>query len=141
MLPHVEYADTACGFYESEPEFGCAYRNAIYFDGYQYRDRSIGHALDGDSEQVAGGVLLVNDDGSSWEVAAQTAKVNRESANPVHSVALQATRIRSADLYHRRALLGGELALAIGYEERESAAAGLDEGDVRGFVQWRRDFE
>jgi len=90
---------------------------------------------------VAAGLMLVNDDGSSWELAAQSAKVNRASANPVHSVAAEATRIRSADLYHRRALLGGELSLAIGYEERESVAAGLDEGDVRGLLQWRREFE
>ena len=27
---HVEYADTACSFYESDPNFGCAYRNVIY---------------------------------------------------------------------------------------------------------------
>ena len=63
---HVEYADTVCGFYESEPEFGCAYRNVIYFDGYQYRDRSIGHSIDGDSEQIALGLVLVRGDGSSW---------------------------------------------------------------------------
>jgi len=138
---HVEYSDTACDFMDDEPTFGCAYRNSIYSDGYQYRDRSMGHALDGDSEQVAAGLMLVNDDGSSWELAAQSAKVNRASANPVHSVAAEATRIRSADLYHRRALLGGELSLAIGYEERESVAAGLDEGDVRGLLQWRREFE
>jgi capsule assembly protein Wzi len=138
---HLEYADTSCDFQDDEPTFGCAYRNSIYFDGYQYRDRSMGHSLDGDSEQVAGGVMLVNDDGSSWEFALQSAKVNRVSANPVHSVATEATRIRSADLYHRRALLGGELSLAIGYEERESEATGLDEGDVRGLLQWRRDFE
>jgi len=137
---HVEYADTVCGFADAEPEFGCAYRHSIYTDGYQYRDRPIGHALDGDSEQVAAGVLLVNGDGSQWELAAQSAKVNRASANPVHSVALQATRIRSADLYHRRALLGGELSVAIGYEQRRAAAIALDESDARGFVEWRKDF-
>lgn len=138
---HLEYADTACDFQKSEPTFGCAYRNSIYSDGYQYRDRSMGHALDGDSEQVAAGMMLVNADGSSWELAAQSATVNRAGANPVHSVALQPTRIRSADLYHRRSLLGGELSLAIGYEERESASAGLDEGDVRGLLQWRREYK
>jgi hypothetical protein len=137
---HVEYSDTACDFYKSEPVFGCAYRNAIYFDGYQYLDRSIGHATDGDSEQWAAGLMLVNGDGSNWELAAQSVRANRASANPVHSVVLEATRIRSADLYHRRSLLGGELSLAVGYEERESVAAGLDEGDVRGLLQWQKDF-
>jgi len=138
---HVEYADTTCEFYKSAPQFGCAYRHSIYSDGYQYRDRSIGHALDGDSEQVAAGVMLVLASGSSWELAAQSARLNRKDANPVHSVALQAAKIRSADLYHRRTLLGGELSLAIGYERREANAIGLDNDDVRGLLQWRRGFE
>ena len=30
---HVEYADTACDFLASPPEFGCAYTNGIYTDG------------------------------------------------------------------------------------------------------------
>ncbi len=138
---HAEYADTACDFSDDVEDFGCSYRHSIYFDGYQYRDRSVGHALDGDSEQVAGGVMLVNAGGNSWELAAQGSRVNRASANPVHSVSPLEVRIESADLYHRRALLGGELSLAIGYERRESSALGLDEGDVRGLVQWRMELE
>jgi hypothetical protein len=138
---HIEYADTACGFNENPPEFGCAYRNVIYTDGYQYRDRSIGHAIDGDSQQFAVGAMLVNGDGSSWELAGQSAKVNRESANPVHSVAQFATEIRSADVYHRRLLYGGELKLGIGYEERDSSTLNLDSGDLRGMVEWSRQFQ
>jgi len=138
---HVEYADTVCGFNESQPEFGCAYRNSIYSDGYQYRDRSIGHALDGDSEQVAAGFMLVGGDGNSWELAIQNARVNRASANPVHSVSAGAAKIQSADLYHRRALLGGQLEISLGYERRESPEATLESDGPRGFVQWRREFE
>jgi hypothetical protein len=138
---HVEYADTACAFYESPPQFGCAYHNEIYFDGYQYRDRSIGHAIDGDSQQFAVGAMLVNGDGSSWELAGQSAKINRESANPVHSVAQFATDIRSADLYHRRMLFGGELKVGIGYEERDSSMLNLNSGDLRGMVEWSRQFQ
>lgn len=137
---HIEYADTVCGFYESEPQFGCAYRNVIYFDGYQYLDRSIGHSIDGDSEQFAAGITLVRGDGSSWELALQNADVNRESANPVHSVEPEATQIRSADLYHRRLLWGGELGLAVGFEERERASGIDGSSDLRGFIQWTREF-
>ena len=80
---HVEYADTACSFYDSEPKFGCAYRNVIYFDGYQYRDRSIGHAIDGDSEQVAARPPARDAaTGVSWELAAQSADVNRGEREP-----------------------------------------------------------
>ena len=137
---HVEYADTACSFYDSNPNFGCAYRNVIYSDGYQYYDRSIGHSLDGDSEQVAAGLLLVNAEGSSWELTVQSADVNRASANPVHSVEPAAAKIRSADLYHRRPLWGGDLSLAVGFERRERDAPPGDSEDVRGFVTWTWEF-
>ena len=138
---HVEYADTTCEFYRSEPQFGCAYRHSIYTDGYQYRDRSIGHSIDGDSQQFAVGAMLVNGDGSSWEFAAQDAKVNRASANHVHSVAQSATEIRSADLYHRRSLMSGDVRVGIGYEEWELQSAGVQSSDVRGFLQWSRHFK
>jgi len=138
---HVEYADTVCTFYEDPPEFGCAYNNSIYTDGYQYRDRSIGHALDGDSEQLAVGLALVNSDGSSWEFAAQDAKVNRAGAIPVHSVSPVAAKIRSADLYHRRALFGGELTAGVGYEQTESGSPpGGTDGTLRAHLQWRQRF-
>jgi hypothetical protein len=136
---HVEYADTACDFMKSEETFGCAYRNVIYTDGYQYRDRSIGHAIDGDSEQVAAGFTFVQGNGNSWGLAAQSVEVNRESANPVHSVSAVAQTIDSADLEHRRPLFGGDLWVSLGYERRDG---GADDGDeVRGFVRWVRNFE
>lgn len=138
---HVEYADTACAFYDNPPQFGCAYRNSIYTDGYQYRDRSIGHALDGDSQQLAIGAMLVNPDGSSWEIAAQDANVNRASANPVHSVASEATKIRSADVFHRRLFFGGDLKVGLGYEQWDSTVPGQDSDDLRGFVEWARAFD
>ena len=138
---HVEYADTTCGFYESEPQFGCAYHNVIYSDGYQYRDRSIGHAIDGDSQQFGAGVMLVNGDGSSWAIAAQDARINRKGANIVHSVSGVAARIQSADVYHRRQLLGGDLKLGIGFENWDSSAPGSDSSDLRGFLEWSTQFE
>ena len=133
---HLEYADTACGFDSSTPQFGCAYRNGNYPDGYQYRDRVIGHAIDGDSQQLAAGLLLVAADGSSWELAAQSAKVNRAGANPVHSVLTFAAKIRSADAYHRRKLLGGDLSVGLGYEDSDQVGALSDGSDLRGFLQW-----
>jgi len=110
----------------------------IYTDGYQYRNRSIGHSVDGDSEQIAFGATLVNADGSSWELAAQDSKVNRQGANPVHSVSPYAVTIQSADVYHRRGLLGGDLKVGVGFEQRESDMTGVDTDGLRGFVEWVR---
>jgi len=137
---HTEYADTVCAFNDPPPQWGCAYRNSVYTDGYQFHNRSIGHAIDGDSRQLALGAMLVNADGSSWEVAAQGADINRKSANPVQSVSPVAARIRSADVYHRRELFGGDLKVGAGYEWRNSTASGQDSNDVRGFVEGVREF-
>ncbi len=52
---HVEYADTACDFPTSPPEFGCAYTNGIYTSGYRYRGRVLGHTMDADGESVGVG--------------------------------------------------------------------------------------
>lgn len=138
---HLEYADTTCNFYGNTPEFGCAYTHSIYSDGYQYRDRAIGHSIDGDSRQTAVGAMIVNGDGSSWEIAGQTAKVNRRNANPVHSVAASSTKIWSADVYHRRQLLGGALKIGIGYEDRQSELSSESTDDVRGQVEWTTNFQ
>jgi len=133
---HLEAADTACSFYENPPQYGCAYRNVIYRDGYQYYDRVIGHSIDGDSRQLATGAMLVNGDGSSWEVALQGAKVNRKGANRVHSISLVPQEILSLDVHHRRELFGGDLRVGIGYEERDAAEGGVDQEDFRGYLQW-----
>lgn len=138
---HVEYADTACSFYESEPQFGCAYRNAAYEDGYQYRGRVLGHAIDGDGRQLAAGFLLVNPGGDSWEFAIQEADINREGLHPVNSVSPVPATIRSTDLYHRREFAGGDLRIGIGYEQRDSTLPADDGEDVRGFLQWSASFD
>ena len=132
---HVEAADTTCGL-QSDPQYGCAYRHAIYTDGYQYYDRSIGHAIDGDSRQLAMGAMLVDGDGSSLELALQAAKVNRKGANPVHSVSLAPEDIASVDLHYRRMLFRGDLRVGIGYEERDAEGPGGREEDFRGYLQW-----
>ncbi len=138
---HLEYANTTCNFYGNTPEYGCAYTNSIFTDGYQYRDRALGHAIDGDSKQLAVGAMLVNGDGSSWEIAAQQVKVNRENANPVHSVSSVAAEIWSADVTHRRQLFGGDLKVGIGFENSDSEAAGGDSNDVRGLIEWTTKFQ
>ena len=132
---HVEAADTTCSFYESEPDFGCAYQHSIYFDGYQYLDRSIGHAIDGDSRQLAAGAMLIDSDGSSWELALQDARLNRRGANEVHSVSPVRDELSSIDLHHRRELFGGDLRVGIGYEERDLEQPGVRDG-FRGYLRW-----
>jgi hypothetical protein len=59
----------------------------------------------------------------------------------VHSIGTAAAKIHSADLYHRRELYGGQFSIGVGYERRESATPEFDGDDMRGFVQWSKEFE
>ena len=93
------------------------------------------------ASRLALGAVLVTADGSSWEFAVQNAKINRASANAVHSVARFSTRLRSADVYHRRQLMGGDLALGLGYEDRDPVGSQGTDGDLRGFLQWTGRFD
>ncbi len=80
--------------------------------------------------------MLVDGDGSSWELALQHAKENRAGANPVHSVSLFPETIQSIDFHHRRMLFGGDLRVGIGYEERDAGDQGVHQEDFRGYLQW-----
>jgi hypothetical protein len=56
-------------------------------------------------------------------------------------VASEATKIRSADVFHRRLFFGGDLKVGVGYEQWDAATPGQDSEAVRGFVQWARQIQ
>jgi len=69
---HVEYADTACDFLKSPPEFGCAYTSSIYTSGYRYRGRQSATSTDADGEVIGIGAVLVDSSGRRWEYSVAT---------------------------------------------------------------------
>ena len=71
---HIESADTPAASTRTRRSSAAHTATVIYSDGYQYYDRVIGHSIDGDSRQFAVGAMLVNGDGSSWELAVQDAQ-------------------------------------------------------------------
>ncbi len=52
LRTHVEYANTKVKWYNGQAEFNWAYRQNIFFAGYRYRGRNIGHTTDADSEPL-----------------------------------------------------------------------------------------
>jgi hypothetical protein len=136
---HVEYADTACDFLNSPPQFGCAYESAIYTDGYRYRGRVLGHSIDGDGESVGIGGILVDQAGREWRLLARNIKLNRAGAAYAHSLSDGPARVNDIELVHRRAFEWGTLEASLGYAQTDAeAGVGLAVQDgVRGFVSWR----
>ena len=56
----IEASSTSCEFYKNNSsKYGCAYRNDVYVDGYQYDNANIGHSSDGDSITLSLGEFLV----------------------------------------------------------------------------------
>jgi hypothetical protein len=136
---HLEYADTTCDFLADPPEFGCAYESGIYTDGYRYRGRAIGQAMDADGESIGFGGMLVSPEGGEWRVLARNVKLNRAGASYAHSLADGPARVVDVELVHRRALAWGSLEAGLGYadvSDEEGVAVRIEDG-VRGHVSWR----
>lgn len=134
---HVEYADTACDFVNSNPEFGCAYGHTIYSTGYRYRGRPLGHAMDADGRSLGLGVLWVTAGGSRWELLARDMDLNRAGAAAGHTLAAAPVDCRDLALTHERSLPWGKLTVSVGYTDVGSGSAVRVDGGVRGAVEWQ----
>jgi hypothetical protein len=140
---HLEYADTACDFPSSPPEFGCAYTNVIYTDGYRYRDRALGHSMDADGEMLGLGALWVDSSGSEWSALLRDVDINRAGAAPLHSLADGPVELTDFQLTHRRNLRFAVVEASVGYADTD-AASGVHtrvEDGLRGYLrishEWR----
>jgi hypothetical protein len=137
---HVEYADTACDFLNSPPEFGCAYTNSIYTTGYRYRGRVLGHAMDADGESFGVGALYVDAEARRWEALVRRVELNREGVAPGHSLADAPATVHDLSLTHDRTYGWGRLSVSLGYASVDADAAVLVEDGMRGWLTWRREF-
>lgn len=140
---HFEYADTACSFSRSEPQFDCAYESSIYTDGYRFRERSIGHSMDSDSRMTSLSALYVESDGASWELVARDSELNRDATvpEPGHTLAPVATDVESVDLFHRRRLFGGRFLAGVGFESREVPSLSSKDDQWRLTAEWVMEFQ
>ncbi len=77
----LEYDDTACGAIGfnsgDKPNYGCAYEKDTWREGYRYRGRVIGDAMDRDGRRVTLGGILADTDGNSWELRLRHFDLNR----------------------------------------------------------------
>ncbi|MET0281439.1 MAG: capsule assembly Wzi family protein [Steroidobacteraceae bacterium] len=146
LRAHVEHADTSTGWYklfrpdDPTPGFGSdyGYRNHIFFAGYRYRGRNIGHTTDADSETTSMELSLTTDRGDRWAASARYGLLDRKGAPDAYNPLTQGrSRYRSLQVSWNGVLGGQDLGLQLGHESQSPAAAGGTDG-VFGFVHWRR---
>lgn len=134
---HLEYADTACNFSRQEPEFNCAYRNSLYPQGYTFRRRPIGHALDSDGRMYSLGGLLVLPRGDSISVLVRRSELNRDGAlDSAHTLSPTGSDVDNVEVEYNLGLKKGQLRVGAGYDDFKGVAP--TDSEFRGFIEWRQ---
>lgn len=138
LRAHVEYANTKVKWYNSEIEYDWAYRQAIFFGGYRYRGRNIGHTTDADSETSSIGLSLTTGEGHRWAVLARHGRLDRGGvADPYNPLTAGPSDYKAVQVNWDGQIRGYGLSMQLGHEEQTPTAAGEAKGFF-GFVQWRK---
>jgi hypothetical protein len=132
----AEYADTACDFTQQAPQFDCAYRNTLYPQGYTYRGRIIGHAMDNDSRMYTLGGSLAHANGDSLSFKIRRVELNRDGGD--HAISNVPLDLDNVELRYSRGLWAGTLSVGIGYDD--PALPGESASRVHGFAMWQQGF-
>lgn len=132
----AEYSGTACNFSRQAPQYDCAYRNSIYPQGYAYRGRIIGHAMDNDSRMYSIAALLTRPNGDVASLLVRRAEINRDGGG--HAISAVPLDVDNVELRYSRGLGAGKINIGVGYE---SPATGTDSSSpMHGFVAWQQGF-
>ncbi len=132
----AEYADTACNFSREAPEFDCAYRHAIYPQGYAYRGRIIGHSMDNDSRKFTLAGLLTRSNGDTLSLQVRRVQLNRNGGD--HAISDVPLDVDNVQLRYSRGFGAGNISAGIGYEDPPLTADSSSR--VHGFVTWLQGF-
>jgi len=138
LRARVEYANNSCKWYNPSLEPNCAYAQGIFFAGYRYRGRNIGHTADGDSETTSFTLALTRPDGDRWALRVRQGRLDAYGAPDQYNPVSQGrSEYDSIEASWEGAVLGQRFAAQIGYENQTPREAG-DARGAFGFIQWRK---
>lgn len=138
LRAHIEYANTKIKWYDSEIEYDSAYQQGIFFAGYRYRGRNIGHTTDADSESKSFGLSLTRADGDRWAILFLQGRLDRCcGVDSYHSTSAGQSDFTSTRVSWEGEFRDLEFGVQVGYQEQQSASLGKKDGAF-GFVQVRK---
>ncbi len=132
----AEFNGTACNFTRQNPEYGCAYRNSLYPQGYTYQGRVIGSSLDNDSSMFTLAGLLSRPDGETLGITIRRAQINRDGGG--HAISEVPLDVDNVELRYSRGLGVGKIGIEIGYEDPPTGQDSTSR--IHGFVTWQQGF-
>lgn len=135
-----EIADTAVEVTRRNPEFDTAYRNGIYPQGYTYRGRIIGHAMDNDGRMYSAAALLVRPSGETYSLLLRKVNLNRGGIVPDRNHALSSApgQLKNLELQYNRGFAIGQIRVGLGVDD--SSGPSRNGTDLRGFIEWRQGY-
>jgi hypothetical protein len=131
-----EFSDTTCSFTRETPQFECGYRNGLYPQGYAYRGRVIGHAMDNDSRMYSVGGILTRENGDQFSLTVKRVELNRDGG--IHAISAIPVDVDDVELRARRDVRLGRISAGLGYEtggETLGSGSGL-----RAFLSWQQGY-
>jgi hypothetical protein len=135
---HVEYANTSCKWYAPSTNTDCAYRQAVFFAGYRYRGRNIGHTTDADATTTSLALSLTQPQGGRWAVLMRSGKLDAYgSPDPFNPLSEGRSKYKSAQVSWEDKVKGQAVGAQIGYEH-QSLSSGHGASGAFGFIQWRK---
>ena len=97
----AEFSQTTCGAWgaqstdQAEPD--CAYNNALFTGGYYFRDRVIGHSLQGDGKLMTLGGLYLDSRQRTWELRLRHGDLNAYGASTLNTLSTVPTGLWSVE--------------------------------------------
>jgi hypothetical protein len=134
----AEYANASCKWYASGKAPGCAYRETIYWAGYRYYGRNVGHTTDSDSRTTMLQLTATTAEGERWGTRFRHGALNANGVADIYNLlTFGASDYDSLDLsWDGRRFWGQDIGLQLGYERQKGAY--LDHSGAFGFIQWRK---
>jgi len=131
----LEYVDLTTHWwtdrdYSENLPYNISYNHHIYYDGYRYHGRPIGHWADQDSRMLSLGGMLQKSDGVGWGITLRQGDLNEDGRGQSSVSNGFATRYSSLELYNARDYSNYDLSVKtlIGWESLEPANSSKDDG-------------
>ena len=133
---YAEFAANSCDALQSPVLYGCAYAHGTYQTGYRYYGRVIGHGAEADAYVGSLGIVLTNDEATTWQLLLRHGDLNRRGASDENTLTPIERQLSSADLQLGLSTRFGRFELGAGYERLEDPVTSLKIEDERFYLSW-----
>tara|TARA_B110000438_G_scaffold70891_1_gene71122 strand:+ start:6387 stop:8162 length:1776 start_codon:yes stop_codon:yes gene_type:complete len=140
----TEVTSTSCSFYKNgSSNYGCAYRESFFEDGYRYEGTNIGHSVDGDSLLLSIGGILIGENSQLFKSSLSIGQLNRGS-NPAYELRANKTDYFNFDLGYQFDLYWFDIGLGsfdvgLGIDLYKDKITGKSENEPRIYLAWNKD--